>query len=54
MEDETRGKAWPLADAVLTDQVNTLLAILGGSYRSSSDLGSRAASLELQAAQEGC
>ena len=48
MEEDTKGKAWPLADAVLTDQARNLLAILGESYWSSSDLGSRATSLELQ------
>ena len=28
MEEDTRGKAWPLADAVLTDQVGNLLGFL--------------------------
>jgi hypothetical protein len=31
MEEETKGKAWPLADGVLTDQVRLLLATLVGS-----------------------
>ena len=30
MEDDTKGKAWPLADAVLTDRVRRLLATFSG------------------------
>ena len=54
MEEETKGKAWPLADAVLTDQVQKQLATFRGTLNRLPDPGSRATSFKLQAAQEGC
>lgn len=55
--DEDRGKAWPLADAVLVDKVmnvvlNDLKYVFGGITNKSLDPRSCTAGVQLQAAQE--
>ena len=54
MADDSRGKAWPLADADLTNSVRTMVEVVFCVLRKLSDSRTGAASRSVQATEEGC